>query len=233
LQQDRDLSYRDLMSQLVQHSSETHEHYTPEIITSRVHHTMRGIDLDPASSTLANQMVKATVFISEQEQGLLHRDQWRGRVFLNPPGGILDQDTLMPRPRNDNRGPTGKGMSSAAAWWAALVQQYIRGGVTEAVFVCFTMAVFKTAQAKAIAQNFGAVPPPYVFPFLVPAKRINYDRVYWHDSHQDAALSGWRREKTTGAPSDSAIVYLPDKANPDAGFARFALAFGDLGVVRE
>lgn len=46
-----------------------------------------GIDLDPASSALANRTVEATTYYTINDDGL---DQpWSGRVWLNPPYGRL------------------------------------------------------------------------------------------------------------------------------------------------
>ena len=61
------------------------ERYSPPWIVEGARRVMGAIDVDPASCKTANKVVKATKFYSEETNGL--RQQWRGRVFLNPPFG--------------------------------------------------------------------------------------------------------------------------------------------------
>lgn len=56
---------------------------TPKWLIERVRSFLGEIDLDPASSELANTQVKAAKFYSEEESGL--ENPWFGRIFLNPP----------------------------------------------------------------------------------------------------------------------------------------------------
>lgn len=57
--------------------------YTPIAVISAARKVMGGIDLDPASSDLANQTVRASRYFSIQDNGL--NKVWSGRIFMNPP----------------------------------------------------------------------------------------------------------------------------------------------------
>ncbi len=59
------------------------ESYTPAKYIEAARQVMGGIDLDPASNMHAQKTVKATDWYDEDENGLLQ--EWKGRVFLNPP----------------------------------------------------------------------------------------------------------------------------------------------------
>jgi phage N-6-adenine-methyltransferase len=60
-----------------------HEWYTPAEYVERARRVLGVIDLDPASSALAQEIVNATRYFSEEDDGL--RQEWHGRVWLNPP----------------------------------------------------------------------------------------------------------------------------------------------------
>lgn len=59
------------------------EWYTPSWIIESVREIMGTIDLDPASSALANETVQAATFYDIESDGL--SQYWEGNVWLNPP----------------------------------------------------------------------------------------------------------------------------------------------------
>jgi phage N-6-adenine-methyltransferase len=59
------------------------EWYTPAEYIEAARACLGSIDVDPASSPLAQEAIRATRFFTRDDDGL--RQDWRGRIWLNPP----------------------------------------------------------------------------------------------------------------------------------------------------
>jgi ParB family chromosome partitioning protein len=74
----------------VSNNSGENSWYTPSKIINSAIKVMGEIDLDPASSELANETVKANGYYDKEDNGLTK--EWYGRVWLNPPYSQPDID---------------------------------------------------------------------------------------------------------------------------------------------
>jgi ParB family chromosome partitioning protein len=77
--------YIEIKKPHISNNSGEYEWYTPEYIIESARLVMGTIDTDPASSEIANRIVKAKYFFTKEANGL--DKNWTGNVWLNPPYG--------------------------------------------------------------------------------------------------------------------------------------------------
>lgn len=100
------------------------EYWTPEHYIRAVYGVLGEIELDPASCEEANQTVKAKKFYSKQDDGL--SQPWYGKVFMNPPYGIVGPDFVTKFIDEFNNGNIEEGIilvnsgSTDTAWFQVL-----------------------------------------------------------------------------------------------------------------
>jgi phage N-6-adenine-methyltransferase len=82
LKRAREIEKQNKTVHLTQNSG-NNEWYTPTKFIESARLVMGSIDLDPASSEIANKTVKAKKYYTQQDNGLSKK--WAGNVWLNPP----------------------------------------------------------------------------------------------------------------------------------------------------
>lgn len=76
-------AYTQLTKPHVANNSGENEWYTPVQYIESARRAMGSIDLDPASSEIANNTVQATQIFSIKDDGL--KQKWHGNIWINPP----------------------------------------------------------------------------------------------------------------------------------------------------
>jgi hypothetical protein len=212
---------------MIQHSSDSVEHYTEPDIIELVRHTMGGIDLDPASCAMAQEVVKAEAWYGPGsefgEDGLAQ--PWIGRVYLNPPGGAMT-----PTEKKDT------GLSSRAAlWWLKIATAWQEGEIEQAIFMGFALEIVRIVQSLDVVQ-------PLLLPFCVPSQRLvfsTFNREYEKGRKRGKLIDPNKKvgervqQKQPSHPN--IIVYLPPIEGDSwsqASVDRFRGNFGSLGICR-
>lgn len=194
---------------LINQSSGEFEYYTPLAISDLAREVMGSIDLDPASSCIANERIKAKQFFTINDDGL--SKEWHGRVFLNHPFHRGEKackpncnKVTCKKPTKNNPNRRGhcitKDIPSNLMWMNKLINAYNNKEIEEAVVITF---------ASTSEDWFWGL---LNFPQCFPKGRIHY---YKPDGTQ-----------SKGATKGSVITYLGPNVR------RFAETFKTLGRIQ-
>lgn len=149
----------------VQHSMRNDSWRTPPDIIALVRQVLGVIELDPASSALANETVRAEHYLTREDDALTTLWSERRSVYLNPPGGKLGNQSLV------------------RLFWRELMAYRSRGHLTHGIFAMFSVEGLQTTQ--------GDHPCAMDFPICIPAKRVRWvhpTEVKTSPSHSNAFI---------------------------------------------
>lgn len=195
------------------HSMDSPEWYTPSAFVEAAREVMGGIDLDPASHEEANRTVKAAEFFTEIDNGL--RLGWHGRIFLNPPGGLVRE------------------------FWQALVLPPNSGTIEQVIWIGYSLEQLQTLQTQGSRKS------PLDFPICVTSKRIAFiENEAKKQARRAKALAEGTMPGATDAKRRSARLVMEGKPLPDSpshsnyitylgpNIDAFARIFSQFGQVR-
>ena len=102
-----------------------------DFITS-ANEVMGNIDLDVASSKVANEHVQADQFFTPSDDGLNCQD-WFGKVYLFPPAGAYFWDKKQDKWKK-TRGSSPSLRSSHAVWFSKLYKSWLDNDIEQAIY---------------------------------------------------------------------------------------------------
>ena len=111
---------------------EDFEWITNRDLVDSAHYVMGGIDLDPASSKVANEYVGAKEFYTIKDDGL-NEKSWHGNVYLFPPAQSYFWHKKSQRWKT-TRGLSPTLISGQAVWWKTLKRKWLTGEIESGIY---------------------------------------------------------------------------------------------------
>ena len=190
------------------HTCDSAEWYTPVPYVEAARQVLCGIDLDPASHAEAQLTVRAQRYYDAAHDGLARA--WDGRVFLNPPGGLVRQ------------------------FWGHLVAHVLTGRVPAAIWIGYSLEQLQTLQA-----GWTGVPPldypvsPIDYPICIPRARIAFKENDAKKAERVARLvAAGKSPYQKSSPSHANYISLLTTSQSDVCVDRFLDVFQAFGVTR-
>lgn len=188
-------------AQLINQTSRAVEYYSPTPIVEAARATMGGIDIDPASSPIANRVVQAQRYYTKHDNGL--RQTWQAAtVWMNHPFSRGEQpcNRRCKKKACQQRGyHIAEELPGNEIWINKLIHHYQAGDIEQAC--CITFA--STSEAWFA--------PLFAYPMCFLQPRTNY--------YLPCGA------KARGVTKGSVVTYLGPNVN------RFAHHFVNLGAV--
>jgi ParB family chromosome partitioning protein len=180
------------------HSCDSPEWYTPSPFVEAAREVMGGIDLDPASHEEANRTVKATRFYTAEDDGL--RQPWKGRVFVNPPGGLVSE------------------------FWYALMVAWASDTIEQAIWIGYSLEQLQTLQPQGRIW-----PSPIELSICIPRRRIAFvENEAKKLARLTKLTAAGKRGNQASSPSHgNYITYLGDQPSK---FVQVFSAFGQVVI---
>ena len=113
--------------------SEDVELITGYDLTTNAHALLEGIDLDVASSKVANSFVQASSYYTPTDDGL-NAQEWSDSVYLFPPNGTYFWDKKNNRWKQ-TRASSCTLVSSHAVWFRKLYREWWKGNIKQALYM--------------------------------------------------------------------------------------------------
>lgn len=187
------------------HSCDSAEWFTPKPYVERARTALGGIDLDPASHPEANRIVCAEQIYDARSNGL--RRPWSGRIFLNPPGGLV------------------------AEFWYRLMLAWIRREITSAIWIGYSLQQLQTLQGYDVPNplEFPICVPDRRIPFVesTEKRRLRFAEIDEENRGRRREGLELRERKDAAQPSHANYITYVGRAP-----ARFERVFASCGQVR-
>lgn len=123
---------------------EAYEWISNEDLVDSAHLLMDGIDLDPASSDVANTYVNAKNYYTMTDDGL-NDQEWHGSVYVFPPGRSYFWNKAAYRWQS-TRGLSPTLISGHALWWRTLKRKWLSGEVDQGIYFSNCPDMFQYCQ---------------------------------------------------------------------------------------
>lgn len=186
------------------HSMDSPEWFTPRDYVEAARKVLGGIDLDPASHREANRIVRARRFYDERANGL--RRPWSGRVFLNPPGGLV------------------------AEFWHRLIDSWEAREIVGAIWIGYSLEQLQTLQGYEVRSPLAF---PFCIPdrriaFVESTAKRELRRQALEEENRGRRREGLELKKWKDAAAPSHANYITYIGRAPARFERVFSAFGEV-----